>query len=563
MKKTSDAKNSDKKRKLLDKTSKLNRLILTDRQLFDLELILSGGFHPLKGFLEKKDYESVVKRSKLKDGSVWPMPIVLDVSREKAKDFSLGSEVLLCDSFNNPIAILKISSIYEPDKKQEAQMVYGTTDELHPGVKYLFKNTGDVYLGGAVLGIEFSPKYDFKELRFGPKELKEKFKKEKKKKVIAFQTRNPIHKAHFEIIKRAAEEHKAHILIHPVVGLTKGGDIDYVTRVKAYKALLNNEEAKNMTLALLPLAMRMAGPREALWHALIRKNHGATHFIIGRDHAGPGNDSKGVPFYGPYDAQKYVKKFSKSIGIIPVFQPEMVYVEEVQGYVPSHKVKNGHTVKNISGTKFREMLLNGIEIPEWFSFKNVVEELKKGVKRQKGNGLVIFFTGLSGSGKSTIANILKIKLEELTDRQITLLDGDVVRNNLSKGLGFSKEDRNTNVERIGFVANIIANHGGIAICSAIAPYEEARQKNRELISQSGKYIEVFVSTPASVCEKRDVKGLYKKARLGLITGFTGVNDPYEEPKNAEIVLDTTKITAEKSAEKIIDYLKNSFSDKII
>ena len=373
MKKSSSSKDADKKRKLLDKSSKLNRLALTDRQLFDLELILSGGFHPLKGFLEKKDYESVLKRSKLKNGKIWPMPIVLDISREKSKDLSLGSEILLCDSFNNPIAILKISSIYEPDKKKEAEMVYGTTDELHPGVKYLFKNTREFYLGGAVTSIDFSPKYDFKELRFSPKELKEKFKKEKKKKVIAFQTRNPIHKAHFEIIKRAAEEHKAHVLIHPVVGLTKGGDIDYVTRVKAYKALLNNEEAKNMTLALLPLAMRMAGPREALWHALISKNYGATHFIIGRDHAGPGNDSKGIPFYGPYDAQKYVKKFARDIGIIPVFQPEMVYVEEVKGYLPSHEVKKGHTVKNISGTKFREMLLSEVEIPEWFSFKNVVE----------------------------------------------------------------------------------------------------------------------------------------------------------------------------------------------
>lgn len=536
------------------KAINLPRLNLTDRQLFDLELILTGGFHPLNGFLNHSDYESVVENMKLSNGELWPMPIVLDVASDHT--YKLNDEIILCDKYGNPIASFKVESIYKPDKVKEAKLVFGTNDLLHPGVKYLMESTKDVYLGGKVSGISLSPKYDFKELRKTPKELRDFFKKKGWKKVIAFQTRNPIHRAHFDLIKRAVDENKAKALIHPVVGLTKEGDIDYITRVRAYKSLHSGRAKDFAELALLPLAMRMAGPREAIWHALIRKNHGCTHFIIGRDHAGPGNDSTGKPFYGPYEAQELAKKYENEIGIKLLTSEELSYVEEIKGYLRASEIKPGQTVKNISGTNFRRMLLNNEEIPEWFSFPEVINELRIGAQKSAVKGTVIFFTGLSGSGKSTIANILATKLLEIQNKKITVLDGDVVRQNLSKGLGFSKEDRNTNVRRIGFVAGEVARHGGIAICAAIAPYSESRDQNRQSISREGNYVEVFVSTPLSVCKKRDVKGLYKQAKHGKIKGLTGLDDPYEVPVNPEIVINTTKYKAEQCATQIIEFLKS-------
>jgi sulfate adenylyltransferase len=543
----------EEKRSFLEKYSALPRIVLTDRQLFDLELILDGGFAPLDGFLGKDDYEGVVENMKLKDGSIWPIPIVLDIGKEN--NLNEGDKVLLCDSFGNPIAVLDINSLYSPDKEKEAKMVYGTNDKKHPGVRYLLDDTREIYAGGKVEGIGRSPKYDFKDLRHTPTELKKIFQEKGVKDVVAFQTRNPMHRAHVEIVKRSKESSGAHLLIHPVVGLTKEGDIDYVTRVRSYRKLYEKYLKDDATLALLPLAMRMAGPREALWHALIRKNHGATHFIIGRDHAGPGNDSQGKPFYGPYDAQNLAKKYESELGINIIAQPEMVYVDEIGGYLPTEEVKPEHTVKNISGTEFRRKIRAEEEIPSWFSYPEVIEELAKAEGRSS-KGATIFFTGLSGAGKSTIANILKVKIGEQSDRSATLLDGDIVRENLSKGLGFSKEDRDTNILRIGFVASEITKHGGIAICSAIAPYEDARRKNRRLISSVGTYVEVYVSTPVEVCESRDVKGLYQKAKQGLISGFTGVNDPYESPVEPEITLDASGGNPEVLAEVVMCYLKD-------
>lgn len=531
----------------------LPRLNLSDRQLLDLELILNGGFYPLKGFLNQEDYDSVVDRMRLKSGAVWPMPITLDV--EKFLGYKVGEEILLCDKYGNPIATLTIESIFKPDKEREALQVFGTNDKAHPGRRHLFQETKDVYIGGPVRGIGFSPKYDFKELRFHPHELKQWFKDNSWDKVVAFQTRNPTHRAHFEIMSSSAEKIGGKVLMHPVVGLTKQGDVDYVTRVRSYKRLHEKYMKEFAKLALLPLAMRMGGPREALWHALIRKNYGATHFIVGRDHAGPGNDSSGKPFYGPYDAQELVKAYEEEIGIVIIPQKEHVYVEELDTYMPEEDVGPQHTVKSISGTQFRKMLLEGDDIPFWFSFPEVVDELRKSIQNNRA-GTVIFFTGLSGSGKSTISSILATKLLEIQYRRITILDGDVVRQNLSKGLGFSREDRDANIERIGFVANEIARHGGIAICAAIAPYTGARDKNRNIISKNGTYIEVYVSTPLKVCQKRDTKGFYKKAIAGKMSGFTGVDDPYEVPESPEIVLDTEKYDPEKCADIIIEFLRS-------
>ncbi|MDR3570891.1 MAG: bifunctional sulfate adenylyltransferase/adenylylsulfate kinase [Candidatus Pacebacteria bacterium] len=532
--------------------TELPRITLTERQRFDLEQILCGGFAPLTGFLNEKDYNAVVETMHLASGDIWPMPIVLDQPEDHGR--KIGDRLILCDTYGNPIAFFTVESIYTPDKKKEARLVFGTEDLAHPGVKYLMQDTGAVYIGGPVELINYSPVHDFKELRRRPAELKEFFKQKGWSKIVAFQTRNPMHRAHYELVTRAAKEHGANILVHPTVGLTKEGDIDYVSRVRAYKRLVSGRMGDYAVLSLLPIAMRMGGPREALWHAIIRRNYGATHFIVGRDHAGPGNDSNGNPFYDPYAAQNLAKKHENEIGIVIVPMKEFAYVESENAYIAADQLQPGQTQKTISGTKFRQMLRNGEAIPEWFSFPEVVEELRIAIKKEQQRGVVLFFTGLSGAGKSTIAHILYHKLLERQDRSVTLLDGDIVRLHLSKGLGFSREDREINIARIGFVAGEIAKSGGIAICAAIAPYRDSREQNRRSIEKKGTYVEIFVKASLETCEARDTKGLYKKARAGLLKHFTGIDDPYEEPENAELTIDTQQKTAEEAAEEIFSFL---------
>ncbi len=529
------------------------RLHLTDRQLYDLELLLVGGFAPLTGFLTEEEYNSVVDDMRLPSGKLWPMPIVLDVA--SAAQYAKDQRIILCDQSDNPLAYFTISSICQPDKQREAFNVYGTTDDTHPGVRYLMHHTGSVYLGGKIEHIALPHHYDFADIRRTPAELREIFAKRGWNKVAAFQTRNPVHRAHFTLMQRAHRENDINVLLHPVVGPTKEGDIDYVTRVKSYKQLYEARMKDFAELSLLPLAMRMAGPREALWHALIRKNYGCTHFIVGRDHAGPGKDKNGVPFYGPYDAQELALAHQKDLGIIILPQQEMLYVPKDDTYRSWQEIPAGTETKNISGTAFRSMLAAGDPVPEWFSFPEVVETLREGVSQRSRKGCTIFLTGLPSSGKSTIAAILAGKLRELHDRNVSLLDGDVVRQHLSKGLGFSREDRVENIKRIGFVASEITKHGGVAICSAIAPYAESRDHNRQTIDQHGAYIEVHVATPLAVCIERDVKGLYKKAQAGIIKHFTGIDDPYEAPENPEVTIDTTDETPQQSAEHIIELLR--------
>ncbi|MDP2648517.1 MAG: bifunctional sulfate adenylyltransferase/adenylylsulfate kinase [bacterium] len=531
------------------------RLTLSERQLHDLEQILVGGFAPLSGFLTEEEYIAVVDTMHLPDGALWPIPVILDVSEEDS--FTLGEVLLLCDEYGNPLARFTIASVYTPDKKKEARLVYGTESLDHPGVRYLMEETGDTYLGGPVELIARAKMLDFRELRKTPQEVREELKRRGWDKVVAFQTRNPIHRAHFELIRRAAQKINGHALVHPAVGLSKEGDIDYISRVRSYKRLAKNRMKNFAMLALLPLAMRLAGPRSALWHALIRKNYGATHFIIGRDHASPGKDSRGVPFYEPYAAHELAASVESELGIGIITSKELVYVEKKDSYLPVDEVQPQEATKTISGTDFRRMLRAGEPIPEWFSFPEVIEELLKAMDKEKYRGAVVFLTGLSGAGKSTIAHILYNYLLETSDRSVTLLDGDVVRRNLSKGLGFSKKDRNINIERIGFVANEIAKHGGIAICAAIAPYKVSRDANRKLTEKNGTYIEVYVSTPLSICEGRDSKGLYKKARAGNLQHFTGIDDPYEVPESPELTLATTSISAEESAEQIVEYLRQA------
>ena len=528
---------------------------VTERQICDLELLLNSAFAPLTGFMDEADYQSVLKDLRLKDGSLWPMPIALDVDEAFSKELSNGDKITLRDHEGFALAVLTISDIYQPDFKAEAQAVYGTIDETHPAVNYLYNHSKPVYLGGSLEGIALPHHYDYKENRHTPEELKSIFKEKGWKKIVAFQTRNPLHRAHVEMTMRASQELDANLLIHPVVGMTKPGDVDHYTRVRCYQHVLPKYPENSAMMSLLPLAMRMGGPREALWHALIRKNFGCTHIVVGRDHAGPGNDKDGNPFYGPYDAQELLLKYQDEIGIEMVPFKFMVYLPEEDRYEAIDAVEKGTDFKTISGTELRDLLDKGKGIPEWFSYKEVAQELEASRPPLNQRGLTIFFTGLSGSGKSTLANGLLVKMLEEGSRPVTLLDGDIVRTHLSSELGFSKEHRSLNVQRIGFVASEITKNTGIAICAPIAPYTADRRVNRELISPLGGFIEVFVNTSLAVCEERDVKGLYALARKGVIKEFTGISDPYEEPMDAEIVIDSSGRTPEVLVEEIFGRIK--------
>jgi len=529
--------------------------VLTDRQICDLEMILNGGFSPLGGFLGKDDYESVINDLRLNDGRLWPIPIMLDVPSEFAQSISIGNKITLKDKEGFSLAIMEITDIWEPDRIKEANLVFGTDDDSHPGVDYLLNECNPLYVGGTLDCIDFPHHYDYQHLRHTPEVLKQKFQEMGWNKIVAFQTRNPLHRAHVEMTLRAIKEINANLLIHPVVGMTKPGDVDHYTRVRCYNHVLDKYPDNSAILSLLPLAMRMGGPREALWHAIIRKNYGCTHLIVGRDHAGPGNDKDGNPFYGPYDAQDIIEKYKDEIGIQMVPFKFLVFLPDQNSYKPIDEVPDGIDYKTVSGSELRKHLDEGTDIPDWFTYQEVAKELQKSRPPKAERGFTIFFTGLSGSGKSTLANGLLIKLLENGSRPVTLLDGDIVRTHLSSELGFSKEHRSLNVRRIGFVASEITKNKGIAICAPIAPYKKDRRFNRKLISKLGGYIEIYVSTSIDKCEERDVKGLYKLAREGVIKEFTGISDPYEAPENAEIIIDSSGIAPEKLVDQIYHKIK--------
>ncbi len=524
---------------------------LTARQACDLELLMNGGFFPLTGFLNEADYSGVVENMRLADGTLWPMPITLDVSEKFADTVTPGTKIALRDAEGVILAVMTVADKYLPNKPNEAAKVYGADDLAHPAVNYLHNTAGPVYLGGKVEGLAAPVHYDFKSRRDTPNELRAYFKKVGWNKIVAFQTRNPLHRAHQELTFRAAKEAQANLLIHPVVGMTKPGDVDHFTRVRCYEAVIDKYPQSTTTMSLLNLAMRMAGPREAVWHGLIRANHGVTHFIVGRDHAGPGKNSAGKDFYGPYDAQTLFTQYESEIGVKMVDFKHMVYVQQRDQYYPANEVPEGCTVLDISGTELRRRLREGLDIPEWFSFPEVVTQLRKTSPARDKQGFTVFFTGLSGSGKSTIANALMVKLMEMGGRPVTLLDGDVVRKHLSSELGFSKEHRDINIKRIGYVASEITKNGGIAICAPIAPYTATRRAVREMIEAYGAFIEVHVATSVEECEKRDRKGLYKLAREGKIKEFTGISDPYELPTKAELVIDTEGLEVDNCAHQVI------------
>jgi len=529
---------------------------LTPRHLCDLELLLSGAFSPSRGFLGSADVASVCADMRLSDGTLWPIPVTLDVTDELAAQVGPGASVALRDPEGVMLAALHVEEVYRPDRRAEAQGVFGTTDTAHPGVAHLLERTHPNYLAGTLEGIQLPAHHDYPALRHTPTELRAEFTRRGWRRVVAFQTRNPLHRAHHELTLRAAKEVEANLLIHPVVGMTKPGDVDHYTRVRCYQAIMDGYPHSTAMLSLLPLAMRMGGPREAVLHAIIRRNHGVTHLIVGRDHAGPGADAQGRPFYGPYDAQDLVRKHEAELGVTMVPFRQMVYVEQMDGYLPEDEVPSGARTLTISGTEQRRRLNEGRDLPEWFTPPAVAAELRRSYPPRARQGFTVFFTGLSGSGKSTIANVVLVKLLELGGRPVTLLDGDIVRKHLSSELGFSKAHRDINIRRIGFVASEITKNGGIAICAPIAPYDATRKDVRAMVEPGGGFLLVHVSTSLEVCEARDRKGLYAKARAGELPEFTGISDPYEAPDDADVTIDTTQLTPEEAAQQIILHLES-------
>ncbi|NMC80874.1 MAG: bifunctional sulfate adenylyltransferase/adenylylsulfate kinase, partial [Chloroflexi bacterium] len=517
----------DERLDLLEKSNRLASVQISPRALCDLELLAVGAFSPLDRFMSQEDYYTVLEQMRLADGSVFPIPITLPVSQ--SNEIEVGREIVLRTETNERVAILRIEEIYSPDLEYEARQVLGTTDSRHPLVAEM-STWEKTCVSGRLQVLQLPHHYDFSNLRHTPAQVRQLLGQMDCANVVAFQTRNPMHRVHEWLTKKAAEEIGGALLIHPVVGMTKPGDVDHFTRVRCYKALVENYyDARHTLLSLLPLAMRMAGPREAVWHALIRRNYGANHFIIGRDHAGPGKDSSGKPFYPPYAAQELLGQFADEIGVTPIPFPEVVYLPDENRYAPAQEAGDKRWL-SINGTQVRdEYLANGKQLPEWFTRPEVAKILAEVSHPLHQRGFCVWFTGLPSSGKSTIAEILAIKLMEY-GRQVTVLDGDVVRTHLSKGLGFSKEDRDTNILRIGFVATEIVRHNGVAICAAVSPYSATRNQVRAMLG-NGNFVLSYVATPVAVCEQRDVKGLYARARRGELKGFTGVDDPYEPPQD--------------------------------
>ncbi|KAJ9630785.1 Sulfate adenylyltransferase [Taxawa tesnikishii (nom. ined.)] len=554
------SRDAPRRQELIAEAEKLPAVVLNERQLCDLELILNGGFSPLEGFMNEKDYNGVVENNRLADGNLFSMPINLDLNKETIDSLGIkaGARITLRDFRDDRnLAIMTVDDVYQPDKEKEAREVFDKDgDHAHPAIKYLFNTAGDYYVGGKLDAIDRLMHYDYVALRYTPAELRLHFDKLGWSKVVAFQTRNPMHRAHRELTVRAARSRQANVLIHPVVGLTKPGDIDHFTRVRAYQALLPRYPNGMAVLGLLGLAMRMGGPREAIWHAIIRKNHGATHFIVGRDHAGPGKNSKGQEFYGPYDAQHAVEKYREELGIEVVEFQQVTYLPDTDEYKPKDEVPPGVKTLDISGTELRRRLRTGGDIPEWFSYPEVVRVLRESHPPRNKQGFTVFLTGYINSGKDAIARALNVTLNQQGGRAVSLLLGDTVRSELSSELGFSKDDRNKNVHRIGFVASELTKSGAAVIAAPVAPYASSRAEAKQIVEKFGSFYLVHVATPLEYCEKTDRRGIYEKARRGEIKGFTGVDDPYEAPEKADLTVDLSKGTVRTAVHQIVLMLES-------
>jgi sulfate adenylyltransferase len=545
----------DERAALLKKiATRLPDITLNERHLCDLELLATGAFSPLQGFMTRADYEPVLDRMRLKNGALWPIPICLDLPDARARGLEAGQSVALRDGEGFLLAVMHIEDIWPVDRAKEAAQVYGTQDPSHPGTNYLFTRTGGTYVGGKLEVVSLPLHFDFKKIRLSAQEIRAAARRLNWKRMVGFITENPLHRPQFEMTIQAMRQARANLLMLPVAGMTKPGDFDHYTRVRCYRQVVQHYPPDSYLLNLLPLSMRMSGPREALLHAIVCRNYGCTHFIAGRDHAGPGCDPSGRPYYGRDDACRFVEGYAAEIGIEIIPFPEMVYLPFEDEYRHADQVPEGTQCIALSGTDIRRRVREGRRIPEWATFPEVIEELQKAYPPPNRQGFTVFMTGLSGAGKSTIAKILYSKFLERGDRPVTLLDGDIVRHNLSSELTFSKEHRDINVKRIGFVASEITKNRGIAICAPIAPYANTRAEIRRTIEAYGGFIEVHVATPLEVCEQRDRKGMYAKARAGLIKGYTGIDDPYEDPKDPEVRIDTTHITPDEAAQEILLYL---------
>jgi len=531
--------------------AQLPSIQLSERAMCDLELLATGAFSPLDRFMTRQDYQSVLDNMRLENGYVFPIPITLPVPPEEP--IFMGRDYALRDTRNEVLAIMTVEEIYEWEQTEAAEKAFGSRDLRHPLVAEMYR-WGKRNISGPLKVLQLPRRYDFQNLRMTPAETRVRLETFGHQNVVAFQTRNPLHRVHEELTKRASSGVDGVLLLHPVVGMTKPGDVDHYTRVRTYKALADNYyDPDRILLSLLPLAMRMAGPREALWHAIIRRNYGANHLIVGRDHAGPGNDSEGNPFYGPYDAQELVEKHSEEIGVKVIPFQMLVYLPEKEMYEEVDKVGKNDTTASISGTQVREEYLRrGKSLPAWFTRPEVASILAEAYPPMHRQGACIWLTGLPGAGKSSNAEAITNMLLE-RGRQVTLLDGDVVRNTLSRGLSFSKEDRETNIMRIGYVASEIVRHGGVVVCAAVSPYRATRNEIRNIVGQD-HFVEVFVDAPLEVCKQRDPKGLYSRVRRGELTGVSGIDLPYEAPRHSEIVLDTVKSSVEENARCVIDFL---------
>jgi sulfate adenylyltransferase len=534
--------------------ARLPSIQLSERSMCDLELLATGAFSPLDGFMGRKDHQRVLDEMRLASagGHLFPIPVTLPV--EPGSDLHLDADVALRTSKNDLLGILTIEEIYAWNPNEVADKVFASRDLRHPLVVEMLR-WGPLHISGRLQVLSLPARYDFRDLRLSPTQVRARLVQAGHSNVVAFQTRNPLHRVHEELTKRATQTVDGTLLLHPSVGMTRPGDVDHYTRVRTYRALAERYwDPDRIVLSLLPLAMRMAGPREALWHALIRRNYGANHFVVGRDHASPGVDSTGKPFYGPYDAQELLERHQRELGVAMVPFQELLYLPDEDRYEEVDRIPNGTRTAAISGTQVRDEYLNrGRSLPSWFTRPETAEILADTYPPRHRQGACVWFTGLSGAGKSTTAEVLTSLLLE-HGRQVTLLDGDVVRTHLSKGLGFGKDDRDTNILRIGFVASEIVRHGGVAVCAAISPYRATRNEVRQVVG-ADRFVEVFVDTPLDECERRDAKGMYAKARRGEITGWTGIDDPYEAPSHPEIVLDTVHFSAEENARRIVDHLK--------
>ena len=549
---------TDKMDDLKNQSEQFPSITLNKRQLCDLEMLINGALSPLTGYMDKKTYDAVIQNGRLPDNLLWPIPLVLDVDAQTAEQLKSGDKVALRDTEGFMPAVLTVSDIWKADKKLEAESIYGTASELHPGVAYLIKQSNEYYIGGQLKGIELPSHFDFENLWSTPAELRARFKKRGWRNVLSFQTSKPMHKVHQEITLQAARNAQAHILIHPTVGTTKPGDLHYYARVHCYQAIQKYYPDNLAMMSLLPMAMRMAGPKEALWHAIINKNYGCSHMLIGPQHASPpaySSENSSENFYAQSSAQDYVIKHEKELDIKVIATEETRYVPARKTFLPISSIKKDKLESEmLSHSEVKRRLHSNTRIPDWFSYPEVLKALSKAYPARCQQGFTLFFTGLSGSGKSTLAKIIYAKMIELGARPVTLLDGDIVRHNLSSELGFSRNDRNINVRRISFVANEITKNGGIAICAPIAPYTQMRRDARSLIEQFGAFIEVHVSTSLEVCESRDRKGLYAKARKGIIPEFTGISDPYEPPEKPELRIDTNNFSPMEAAQEIYLYL---------